>query len=59
MAGRVYADNAALRAEVARFRRRLDPLLFEPAPGPVGLAPDPDDVVRSDPISAPLEGGPR
>lgn len=62
MAGRVYADNAALRCELDRFRRRLEPVLAPPGPvpPPPSAVPVAGDVpVRSESISAPQEGGPR
>ncbi|MFF7795630.1 hypothetical protein [Streptomyces sp. NPDC007991] len=60
MAGCVSRDNAALRVELDRFRRRIDPLLAQQAVmSAASLVLDealPAPHTRIDP---PLEGGPR
>lgn len=59
MAGRVQADNAALRHELDRFRRRIEPVLAQPEPVVPAAEVPGDALAHSESISAPLEGGPR
>jgi hypothetical protein len=58
MAGRMCHDNAALVEELARFQRRVDPLLVrEAVTAAAGVVVD--EVADDAGFEVPLEGGPR